>query len=128
VFYISCGTQLPDNANFCLKCGRPQKDGLRNLSQPKVEYREELLDWAKTPVFYDSNKKPPHQRSYDIANTITNNRVLREIQPLLEQGWGLDGPFDTAVKPLWEQNNHVTWAGSNQGKVYGCWVKLRRIS
>jgi ribosomal protein L40E len=128
VFCVSCGIQLPDDANYCLKCGRPQKDGLRNPTQPKVEYREELLDWAKTPVFYDSNKKPPHQRSSDVANTVINNRVLHEIQPLLEQGWVLDGPFDTAVKSLWEQSNHLTWAGGSQGKVYGCRVKLRRIS
>ncbi|MBI4673161.1 MAG: zinc ribbon domain-containing protein [Chloroflexi bacterium] len=26
MFCVNCGTQLPDDANFCFKCGKPQRD------------------------------------------------------------------------------------------------------
>ncbi len=29
MFCVNCGTQLPDDANFCGKCGTPQKSGSR---------------------------------------------------------------------------------------------------
>jgi hypothetical protein len=28
VFCTACGTELPDDANFCLRCGKPQRDGV----------------------------------------------------------------------------------------------------
>ncbi|MGH7488485.1 MAG: zinc ribbon domain-containing protein [bacterium] len=28
MFCTICGTELPEDANFCLKCGRPQREGI----------------------------------------------------------------------------------------------------
>jgi hypothetical protein len=57
----NCGTQLPDGANFCYKCGKPQSDNLQ-VDEPKWEIceiyhsvekkgtifsRPELIFWAK---------------------------------------------------------------------------------
>ncbi len=29
MFGLKCGTALPDDANFCLKCGTPQRTGVQ---------------------------------------------------------------------------------------------------
>jgi len=36
MFCSGCGTQLPDDANFCVKCGKPQKPGVQT-EEPKWE-------------------------------------------------------------------------------------------
>ncbi len=36
MFCSNCGTQLPDEANFCWKCGKPQKTGVQ-VDEPKWE-------------------------------------------------------------------------------------------
>ncbi len=36
MFCSSCGTQVPDEANFCWKCGKPQKEGV-HYEEPKYE-------------------------------------------------------------------------------------------
>lgn len=35
MFCVKCGTELPDDANYCLKCGHPQKAGLNQTSLEK---------------------------------------------------------------------------------------------
>lgn len=35
MFCSNCGTQLPDDANFCLKCGQPQKQSQRESTATK---------------------------------------------------------------------------------------------
>jgi len=36
MFCINCGTQLPEDSNFCLKCGKAQKAGVQ-ADEPKYE-------------------------------------------------------------------------------------------
>ena len=36
MFCASCGTQLPDEAKFCLKCGKPQSPDVR-VEEPRWE-------------------------------------------------------------------------------------------
>ena len=36
MFCNNCGTEIPDEANFCWKCGRPQKEGVK-VEEPKYE-------------------------------------------------------------------------------------------
>jgi hypothetical protein len=126
MFCRSCGTELAIPVNYCSNCGLPQKEGLRTPTQPKVEYRQEFLNWAKTPMFSDIRRKPPHEESSAVAGAMMDKRVLREISPLLEEGWFLDGPFEAAVK--WHSIDKTSsWWGSNRRRYDGCWVKLRRI-
>jgi hypothetical protein len=32
VYCASCGTHLPDDANYCLKCGRPQREEVKGTA------------------------------------------------------------------------------------------------
>ena len=42
MYCVKCGTQLPDHANFCLKCGAPQRGGVAATVPPRrvVEIRD----------------------------------------------------------------------------------------
>ena len=46
MFCINCGTQLPDDAKFCFKCGKPQDSGTRT-GQPSS--LPESVRFAKSP-------------------------------------------------------------------------------
>lgn len=47
MYCVSCGTQLPDEANFCWKCGKPQKSGIR-ADEPQWEICE--IDWRSIKI------------------------------------------------------------------------------
>lgn len=78
-------------------------------------------------MIIDHMKEPPHPESGAIANANISKRVLHEIQPLLDKGWVLDGPYDSAVKWL-AVDKTSKWSGGNRARLDGIWVKLRRIS
>lgn len=59
IYCMQCGTQLPDTAMFCLKCGKPVGGAVQSTPQPepKWEYCEIVYDdpqskrkkaWTKT--------------------------------------------------------------------------------
>lgn len=52
MFCSNCGTQLPDDANFCMKCGKQLKEG---LSQPELqpETCEITCATLRKPLFGD---------------------------------------------------------------------------
>ena len=50
MFCINCGTELPDEANFCWKCGKPQKEGV-TVDEPKWEICEIVYETVKAPFF-----------------------------------------------------------------------------
>lgn len=47
---LNCGTQLPEDANFCSKCGKPQRGGTRTeshkweLCEIKVKFYRGIFD------------------------------------------------------------------------------------
>ncbi len=52
MFCVACGTQLPDEANFCLKCGKPQKADVRAPEPaPKYETCEIKFEVVKEALF-----------------------------------------------------------------------------
>jgi hypothetical protein len=51
MFCSNCGTQLPDEANFCWKCGRPQNQG-STVEEPRWEMCE--IDWVAVDSFLDA--------------------------------------------------------------------------
>ena len=48
MFCLNCGTQLPDDANFCLKCGKPQKLNVQ-IEEPQWETCE--IVWSDESLF-----------------------------------------------------------------------------
>jgi large subunit ribosomal protein L7/L12 len=47
MYCIHCGTNLPDDANFCSKCGKPQK---QETPIEKSRYDVVLLDCGKKKI------------------------------------------------------------------------------
>jgi hypothetical protein len=50
MYCINCGTQLPDEANFCLNCGKPQKAETRP-DEIKLETCEIVWEWVSRGTF-----------------------------------------------------------------------------
>ena len=112
MFCISCGTHLPDEANFCWKCGKPQKPGIQP-NKPKWEtceiVSEKVRDggvfsgdylrfWAEaigSDGQYSAGEsavfKGPYIVGYpsfpnsDDQNTTVAHKTL--IQKLVKDGW-----------------------------------------
>jgi hypothetical protein len=42
MYCSNCGTELPDNANFCVKCGKPQREGAQPIA---VKYETCVIMW-----------------------------------------------------------------------------------
>lgn len=55
MFCIKCGTQLPDEANFCWKCGMPQRADVQ-VDEPKWETCEIWFDHVKNGGLFASGK------------------------------------------------------------------------
>ena len=50
MFCSKCGMQLPDEANFCWKCGQPQKEGAE-VEEPQLETCEIVYQVVDRPIF-----------------------------------------------------------------------------
>ena len=100
MFCSSCGTELPDDASFCLKCGRPQKQSATR-SSPTTEYEFCTLQivaagwndlkwevWARNSKIAQSNKFRVDRgllRGPDVE--IARQKNLELVSQLISQGW-----------------------------------------
>ncbi|HBY93341.1 MAG TPA: hypothetical protein DEP84_05135 [Chloroflexi bacterium] len=106
VYCVSCGTQLPDEANFCWKCGKPQKQGVQT-EKPKWETCEIVIQRPKEGFYtskyqfwasaiglqgnYNAGESPifkavsVHYPSSDEHKPLNAHRSL--IKKLVEEGW-----------------------------------------
>jgi hypothetical protein len=87
MFCINCGTQLPDNANFCLKCGTPQANGAQaSASRPiRWEYKD-----LRVPVDLRWGNGNIPDRIYSEADKA----VLQSLQEQSKDGWECEGTSD----------------------------------
>lgn len=97
-----CGTELPEEANFCLKCGTPRKPGVGSV-EPKYEFCEILYDgkkslfsaycffWAKavgSKGTYDAGKSDQFSANYPMAHVTHHvNPHNALINKLVADGW-----------------------------------------
>jgi hypothetical protein len=44
MFCANCGTRLPDDASFCVKCGKPQRPGAQPLQQ-QPQWERCQIEW-----------------------------------------------------------------------------------
>jgi hypothetical protein len=131
VFCPTCGNAARPNAKFCDGCGQPlaaaQEMTALSPARLRTEYTQVFLDWRANGVPYDTVKKPPDSRSEERSMAAPQQRVISELDPMLQQGWSMDGPFDSAVN--WEKTSHTHFFQTAwYGRYTGAHVKLRRLT
>ena len=47
IYCMQCGKELPNDANFCLKCGKPVRDGGQSTPQPESKWTYCEITWTK---------------------------------------------------------------------------------
>ena len=90
VIYCSAdGTQHPDEANYCMKCGQPLRAGVARATQRPMQWEYKDLD---VPL----NLKLDHGHSEASASfqQAFNGAVLSALQRAGHDGWQADGPTD----------------------------------
>jgi hypothetical protein len=95
MFCVKCGTKLPDDANFCLKCGKSQNStsdtSARLPIQAKWEYKELVIPLN----FRERNNLIGNEADMLIKDTEHYNPIiLEQLQREGENGWEPDGPTD----------------------------------
>lgn len=48
MFCMNCGKELPDGANFCLRCGKPQKAGVQALIEEEPQWETCEISYYQT--------------------------------------------------------------------------------
>ena len=79
MYCSQCGTQLSDDANFCLKCGKPQK--------PNIQVNE--IKWDTCEIVYDTISK---------GGLFSNARMKFWADAI-----GQEGSYNAGVSILFEQ-------------------------
>ena len=105
MFCMGCGTELPDDANFCLKCGRPQRGGAvpqstgpLRLETCEIKYRSlnvPIMFGSPTMEWWGSSIGPSGQ--YDAGQSASFSGVLSGEG----EEWGcllFDGAGDYAAR------------------------------
>jgi zinc-ribbon domain len=89
----SCGTQLPEDAKFCLKCGKPQKPGL-----PAEEVRWETCEIGEENVKQAGNLSVRENRF--VGKAIGPSGVyIVEVSATFKFGAGVLDPSSSAKYP-----------------------------
>lgn len=104
IYCSQCGTQLEDIMNFCWKCGNPLKglSAAQAIARPKTEYKQVVLDLSQKPYIQYSYTPTGDRYEKPQATTTAHERILEMLKPYLDEGWELDGSFDSAVDVVWE--------------------------
>ena len=97
MFCIKCGTELPDESNFCSKCGNPTINNLINTTEWGKEDKKE------TKISIDDLKKQiSNGESNSVIEFCTKSLELNPHDPEI---WGLRGEafyfiskYDLAIK------------------------------
>jgi len=96
-----CGTQVPESATFCQKCGQPQPtavgaDVRRSLSPNTAALLSYILGWVTGLIFYLIDKRP-YVRFHAAQSIITFGglQILRVVLGMvLGVGWWFGGRHD----------------------------------
>ena len=98
MFCLNCGAQLPDNANFCFKCGKPQQP----TSDPPTSTLGHWENKEFSELFYGNPKwRSDGPYEYDYLNSLAQAmrvEINATVKALLERvapfGWEPTEPTD----------------------------------
>ncbi len=100
---MTCGTELPDSANYCLGCGTPQRaEAEARYERCKIEWRDlggwkyEYFAEALGPHgFYEAAKSDVFRHKPSDGPSDKNEAPLREfVRRLAEDGWDAEKQGD----------------------------------
>jgi hypothetical protein len=127
-----CEATLVPEAVFCHKCGRPVAVP-GGTPSTRIEYRVVDLDWRRRlpAIVWLYDKGEPHPNAKLGARASAYRRVLDDLEPMLREGWELDGANDDAVDYEYEAKGFkpglFTLFESPKLIFEGARVKLRRF-
>ncbi len=100
MFCTNCGKELPDDANYCLKCGHPQKQSAvarQPISSPatkyeictlKVDIRSILWLWDRAKwEAWVGNSRIAQGGEYPFGSFKILQENMKLVSNLMSEGW-----------------------------------------
>lgn len=123
MFCYKCGTQLPNEAEFCWKCGKPQTAQSQG-DEPRWETCE--IVWQKgfvVEAIGPAGKYSPAEAAITSGSQsndldVSEHRAL--VSRLTEEGWEPTGDRGEG----WWNNRFRRRVSEKTGQSYAAWVKL----
>lgn len=94
MFCIVCGTELPNEANFCWKCGKPQNEQA-NVPEPRYETCEICIDLLRDSVF--------GKKTYRIYVRAINSKGEYIVAEQEFKSNRVEIYYDDVAKPIHQQ-------------------------
>ncbi len=91
IYCPQCGREHPDDANFCMKCGKPLKGGATPITQSSPQLQWEYRDHV-VPLNFTDNGDGGFIAGH--AAPYANQTILSYLQQAGQDGWQTDGPTD----------------------------------
>ena len=128
MFCINCGTQLPDDASFCSKCGKPQRnilDALPPTATPgrwvAKEFQEDI---SGHPIFQPKDRRESAQ--LDEAEMVRAMRdhidaaTKRLLARMVRDGWEPTEPTDSGRLALANRviTEHTHYIGQHDSSAW----------
>lgn len=91
MFCVNCGQSLPDDANFCSKCGASTK-GKQSVNdshaktQPELEYTYFIVEYEEGGAYYLTHGRNEQSVRDELWND-QRSLIMSEIQKYLKDGW-----------------------------------------
>ncbi len=91
---------------FCYNCGNsPKGAATGSVTGPsKVEYKQVVLNLYERPFTKLTRTSLEEQEK---GRRAAEQRVLKALKPFFDEGWQLDGTFNSAVSLLWNEGMFV---------------------
>ncbi len=101
MFCLSCGTQLPEDANYCLKCGKPQKSNVQSVTHSnQIQWETCEIQWVSESDFFNT-------KGYFEAKAIGPNGVYGAAKTgafkVKKSIVGVPLPYDANGKETYER-------------------------
>lgn len=108
IYCMHCGKELPDDANFCLKCGTPVGNAVKPAPQPEPK-------WEYCEIVY-TIKFSPQNNTRSFSDKITGSWWHDIV--FFARGVGPQGAFDASPKEFSGRTYYSFNRDSDEESVY----------